>query len=205
VEHGAHGFAARHFAFHPERNWAYLCVERQGELRLYDFDHGGIALEPRAIASTLDGVPAGPSSQLASAVHVHPSGRFVYVSNRARDTVVFAGYDVFVGGINDIAVFAIDQKTGQSTLIQHQETHGIFPRTFGIDRDGQFLVAGNEQAGYVRAGDAVRRVVPSLAAYRIAEDGRLTHLRTHEFPDNGDVCFWMDVLSPADPSPPPNA
>ena len=51
---GAHGFAARHVDFHPTRPWMYLCVERQGELHLYDCDDRGIAPRPRAIKSTLE-------------------------------------------------------------------------------------------------------------------------------------------------------
>lgn len=195
VRQGAHGFAARHVDFHPSRPWMYLSVERQAEIRLYGYDEHGVELEPRFIESTLDGAPAGHSSQLASGIRVHPSGRFVYVSNRAWDTETVDGRKVFVGGVNDIAVFAINQATGEPTLIQNAPTQGIFPRTFGIDASGSVLVAGNQEPFWVRDGGCVRRVLPSLAVFRIGTDGRLTMLRRHDLADNGEVCFWVDVVS----------
>ena len=193
VRNGAHGFAARHVDFHPTAPWMYLCVEAQGQIRLYDYDRQGVAARARFTKSTLEGAPLGRSRQMASAIHVHPSGRFVYVTNRAWDTEEFRGHPVFVGGVNDIAAFAIDPRTGEPTLIQHMETQGIFPRTFGIDPSGRILVVGNQEPFFVRAGDDVRRVLPSLAVYRIGEDGRLTFVRRHDHPDNGQVCFWVGV------------
>ena len=195
VRNGAQGFAARHVDFHPSRAWMYLCVESQSEIRLHDYDEAGVALEPRSIKSTLEGTPPGRSAQLASGVHVHPNGRFVYVSNRARETEPCQGADVFVGGVNDIAVFAIDQTTGEPTLIQHVDTQGLFPRTFGIDASGRILVAGNQEPGAIRVGGTIRRVIPSLVVFRIGDDGRLTLLRKHDHPDNGEVCFWVGVVS----------
>jgi 6-phosphogluconolactonase (cycloisomerase 2 family) len=195
VRNGAQGFAARHVDFHPTRPWMYLCVEAQGELHLYDYDADRVALEPRFITSTLAGAPVGRSAQLASAVHVHPDGRFVYVSNRAWDTEPVDGHDVFIGGVNDIAVFAIDQDTGEPSLLQHVESQGIFPRTFGIDASGTLLVVGNQDPTTVRNGAGLRKVLPSLVLFRIGPDGRLTFLSKVDHRDNGEVCFWVDVLT----------
>ena len=193
IRYGAHGFAARHVDFHPTRPWMYLCVEAQGEIHLYDYDADRVALAPRFIKSTLDGAPRGRSAQLASAIHVHPNGRYVYVSNRARQTETHNGRQVFAGGVNDIAVFEIDQATGEPSLIQHVDTLGIFPRTFGIDASGTVLVVGNQEPLDIRVGDEIQRVVPSLVVFRIGEDGRLTRLHKHDHPDNGAVCFWVGV------------
>jgi len=200
--HGAQGFAARHVEFHPTRPWMYLCVERQGEIRLYDYDNQGVALEPRAIASTLEGAPVGDSMQLASAIHVHPNGRYVYVSNRAYDTEQVDGREVFVGGVNDVAVFEIAQDSGVPRLIQHAETHGIFPRTFGIDAAGKVLVVGNQDTRWVRENGALRKVVPGLVVFAIGDDGRLTRLNQQDYPDNGDVCFWTGVVTLGPAAPP---
>jgi 6-phosphogluconolactonase len=195
VRHGAHGFAARHVDFHPTRPWMYLCVETQGEIRLYDYDAERVAPEPRFIKSTLEGTSPGRSSQMASAIHVHPNGRYVYVSNRAWDTESLDGEKVFVGGVNDIAAFAIDQVTGEPSLIQHAETLGIFPRTFGIDAAGKVLVAGNQEPFNIRVGDETQKVLPSLVVFSIEEDGRLARLHKHDHPDNGEVCFWVGVVT----------
>lgn len=193
VRNGAHGFAARHVDFHPTRPWMYLCVERQGEIRLYDYDERAVALTPRAIASTLEGAPLGRSMQLSSGIHVHPNGRFVYVSNRSREVEKVGDVEVFSGGTNDVAVFAIDPQTGVPTFIQRVDTLGIFPRTFGIDESGRVMVVGNQEALTVRTEGGLRRVVPSLAVFRIADDGRLALLHKHDFADGEDVCWWASV------------
>ena len=198
IRHGAHGFAARHVDFHPTQPWMYLCVETQGEIRLYDYDAEQVALTPRCIRSTLEGVPRGRSSQMASAIHVHPNGRYVYGSNRAWETETLDGRKVFVGGVNDIAVFAIDRATGEPSLIQHVDTLGIFPRTFGIDASGTMLVVGNQEPFNIRAGDEIQRVLPSLVVFRIGEDGRLTRLHKYDHADNGAVCFWVGVVTVED-------
>jgi 6-phosphogluconolactonase len=59
---------------------------------------------------------------------VHPSGRFLYSSNR---------------GHNSIAVFSIDQESGQPRLVDLVPTQGETPRNFNIDPSGQFLVVAN--------------------------------------------------------------
>ncbi|WP_372603701.1 lactonase family protein [Actibacterium sp.] len=194
---GAHGFAARHVDFHPSRPWMYLCLERQSEIALFDYDSTGVAPRPRFIKSALEGGPTGPSAQLASAIHVHPNGRFVYVSNRAWDTEQIDGKPVFVGGVNDITVFEIDPDSGEPTLIQHADTGGIFPRTFSIDPTGKLLVAGNEQPGWLPSDDGPRRVTPGLVVFRIGDDGCLTRTKKIDFPDNGEVCFWTGIVSVA--------
>ncbi|MEK7834459.1 MAG: beta-propeller fold lactonase family protein, partial [Acidobacteriota bacterium] len=67
-------------------------------------------------------------------VHVHPSGKFLYGSNR---------------GHNSIAIFAIDERTGKLTLIGHESTRGNWPRNFGIDPTGQFLLVGNQNSNTI--------------------------------------------------------
>jgi 6-phosphogluconolactonase (cycloisomerase 2 family) len=188
---GAHGFAVRHVDFHPTNPWMYVLVERQSEIWLYDVGDSGIGPKPRAIVSMLEGVDPGPAFQLAAAIHVHPNGRLVYATNRSRD---LESGELFDGGINDIAVFEIDQQTGVPKFIQRVDTRGNFPRTFGIDADNGVLVVGNEKTLEATSGGQRRRVLPSLSVFRIGSDGRLTFLNQLTHADNGEVCFWVDVL-----------
>jgi 6-phosphogluconolactonase len=67
-------------------------------------------------------------------VHVHPSGRFVYGSNRGHDSVV---------------AFAIDQGTGKLNLIAHESTRGKWPRNFAVDPSGAFLLVANQNTDNV--------------------------------------------------------
>lgn len=193
VKNGAQGFSARHVAFHPTQPWMYLLVETQGELQLYDCDQTGIALTPRRVQSTLTNAPVGLSSQLAGAIHMHPNGRYIYVTNRAWGT----GADGCVDGANTIAVFKIDLSNGAPKLVQQIETRGIFPRAFGIDAAGQMLVVGNQEPGEIRLDGIPQRVVPSLVSFKIGNDGRLTFAQKHDFGDTKEVCFWTSILTPS--------
>jgi 6-phosphogluconolactonase (cycloisomerase 2 family) len=74
---------------------------------------------------------------------LHPSGRFVYVGNRASATTDVQGTPVSIGGENTIAVFSINQETGEPTLIQTADTRGFHPRTFAIDRADACWSSGN--------------------------------------------------------------
>ena len=65
---------------------------------------------------------------------MHPSGKFLYCSNRGHDS---------------IAMFRIDQKTGRLTALGHESTQGKTPRNFGIDPTGKFLLAANQSTGNV--------------------------------------------------------
>jgi 6-phosphogluconolactonase len=67
-------------------------------------------------------------------ISVHPSGRFVYASNRGHDS---------------IAVFRIDTETGQLTAVQFEPTGGRNPRNFVIDPSGRYLLAANQNSNSV--------------------------------------------------------
>ena len=66
-------------------------------------------------------------------IHVHPSGRFVYQTNRGSGVSEENGRKVSNGGENDIVVWTIDQKTGEPDLIQRADAHGFELRTFTMD------------------------------------------------------------------------
>jgi 6-phosphogluconolactonase len=64
-------------------------------------------------------------------VQVHPSGKFVYGSNRGHDS---------------IAIFKVDPGTGKLTAAGHEPTLGKNPRNFAIDPTGTFLLAENQDS-----------------------------------------------------------
>jgi len=106
---GGYGFGPRHLDFHPTLPFVYVSRERENKLNVYRISN--VVLDPRAIfvKDTLADPNNIRSRQAACTLHVHPNGRFVYLANRAFDTVKIDGKDVFPGGENNIAVFAIDQ------------------------------------------------------------------------------------------------
>jgi len=60
---------------------------------------------------------------------MHPSGKFLYASNRGAD---------------DIAVYSIDSKAGTLTLVESVPAQGKTPGNFAIDPSGAWLVAANQ-------------------------------------------------------------
>jgi 6-phosphogluconolactonase (cycloisomerase 2 family) len=191
-----YGFQARHIDFHPSRPWAYLTLERQNELAVFRIADGSLSAAPLFTKTTLAEPGKVRPGQTTSSIHVHPSGRFVYVGNRASGTVEFQGTRVSAGGENTIAVFSIDQATGEPTLLQTIDTRGFQPRTFALDRDGRILVVGNQNPLAVREDGRVRTVPASLSTFRIGADGRLTFVRTYDVdtqPDAGRLLFWMGI------------
>ncbi|MGH9310495.1 MAG: lactonase family protein, partial [Vicinamibacterales bacterium] len=128
------GAGPRHFAFHPKGQFAYVINEMHCTITAFSVDPKTGALKAVQTISTLPegrGVEKGFST---AEVQVHPSGRFLYGSNRGHDSV---------------AVFTIDQKTGQLTLVEHEPTGGSTPRNFGIDPTGAFLLAANQRSDSV--------------------------------------------------------
>ena len=192
---GGYGFGPRHLDFHPNLPFVYVSRERENRLNVYRLAGG--TLDPQAVfeKDTLAEPGNIRSRQAASTVHVHPNGRYVYVGNRAFDTVDFEGKKIFPGGENNIAVFAIDQATGEPTLIQHEDVRGIYPRTFALDPSGRMLVVANIQPMLVREGAGLKTVPANLATYHVGPDGRLGFARSYEV-DTGDSSqFWSGMVA----------
>lgn len=125
----APGAGPRHFAFHPNGTNAYVINEIESTVTAfrYDGEHG--ILEPLQTISTLPKDFKGSNS--TAEVQVHPSGKFLYGSNR---------------GHNSIAVFAIDPKTGRLSHVRNQSDRIKTPRNFGIDPTGAYLLVANQDS-----------------------------------------------------------
>ncbi|MBI2824078.1 MAG: lactonase family protein [Planctomycetia bacterium] len=129
----APGSGPRHFAFHPSGRFAYVINEMASTVTAMKYDPAHGTLTELHTVTTLP--PAFWDSNTTAEVQVHPSGRFLYGSNRGHDS---------------IAIFAIDADTGRLSPIGHQPTGGRTPRNFGIDPDGKFLLAANQDSGTIK-------------------------------------------------------
>ena len=139
------GSGPRHFAFHPDGRHAFVNLETASRAvpLEYDADRGTFKAGP--MLSTL---PKGFDGMNNTAdLHVHPTGKFLYVSNRGHDS---------------LAIFAIDAQTGHLKPIGHQPTGGKTPRNFAIDPSGAFLLAANQDSGSV----VVFRIDPDTGKLR---------------------------------------
>ncbi len=121
------GSGPRHFAFHPGGRHAFVINELLSTLTLFRYDARTGVLTEAATVPTLPADFTGNSS--TAEVVVHPSGKFVYGSNRGHDS---------------IAVFQFDAAKETLTPAGHVKTGGKTPRNFALDPGGKFLFACNQ-------------------------------------------------------------
>jgi 6-phosphogluconolactonase len=191
---GGFGFQPRHLDFHSSGPWVFVSLERQNKLEVYRKQADGtLSSGPVFIKDSVADPANTIASQAAATVHIHPNGRFVYQANRASGTT---GQDANGGGENSIAVYTINQQTGEPTRIQNIDTRGMTPRTFALDESGRILVAANQNAVTVRNGDHVSTLPASLAVYRVGGDGKLDFVRKYDIETTAaHSLFWMGLVS----------
>jgi 6-phosphogluconolactonase len=189
-------FGPRHLDFHPTQPWVYVSVESQNKLHVYKRDSAtGISREPLFIKETLSD-PSSKTRQAAGPIHVHPDGRFVYLINRAFWLTDFEGKQVFAGGENSVAVFAINQTTGEPTLIQNADGHANYLRTFGIDSTGRILVTASVWPMPVREGANITMVPAAISMFRIGGDGKLEFVRKYDVDATAQKQqFWAGMVT----------
>lgn len=190
------GFRSRHLDFHPTRPWMFLTLESQNKLEVFTrTNDDSLSAQPVFSKSTLPESGKALAAQTASTVHVHPNGQFVYVGNRASGTTDVNGTPVFAGGSNSIAVFRINQETGEPTLIQNIDTRGFTPRTFGLDPSGRILVVGNQTTMGVRDGTVVKTVLANLGVFRIQTDGTLEFAQKYDVGVGRKPLWWTGLIA----------
>jgi 6-phosphogluconolactonase len=191
---GGYGFGPRHIDFHPSQPWVYASLERQNTLHMYRMNGDSLEAQPAFVTDTLADQRGMRRRQRPGTAHVHPNGRFVYVANRASGTDTVDGQALYIGGENNIAVYEIDAATGEPTIVQHADTHGIVPRTFALDRSGRLLVAANSVPILAKEGGRVTTIPPSLAVFRVGDDGKLEYVRKYDVEVGSDTLFWMGIV-----------
>jgi 6-phosphogluconolactonase (cycloisomerase 2 family) len=191
---GGYGYGPRHVDFHPNKPWVYVSVESQNQLHMHRIEKDSLTAEPLFNVPTTIGTYDVHSSQVAGGIHVHPDGRAVYVANRASGKVDFNGRQVFSGGENNIAVFALDPNTGAPRLIQHADPKSFHIRTFGFDPSGRIMVTASIEDMYVRDGNDVRYVPAALSLFRVGADGQLTFVRKYDIELNGRFQWWTGFV-----------
>jgi 6-phosphogluconolactonase len=194
---GGFNFHPRYMDFHPSKPWIFVSLSQQNSLAVYEkLKDGTLKGSPQFVRNTLANPAHVEEGQLTGALHIHPTGRFVYVVNRAGTSVKVEGKAVFAGGENSIAVFEINQKTGEPTLVQNIDTRGITPNEFALDPTGKILVVANPVQLSVRDKGVIKSVLPNLAIFRVGSDGRLDYVRKYEI-DMGRATFlpWMGITA----------
>jgi hypothetical protein len=108
----------------------------------------------------------------------------------------FEGRPVFPANDSSIAVYAIDQQTGEPTLIETAYAQGAHTRTFSFDPSGRILVAGSLVPIAVRQGDKVSVVPAALSVFRVGQDGKLTFVRKYDVDTGTNGTQWWSGMVP---------
>ena len=128
----APGSGPRHFAFHPGGKYAYVINEMLCTVTGFSYDAASGKLTEIQTLSTLPGeVEEGFST---AEIVAHPSGKFLYGSNRGHDSIV---------------MYAVDEATGKLTYLGNESTQGKTPRNFALDPTGSYLLAENQGSGTI--------------------------------------------------------
>jgi len=126
------GAGPRHFAFGIDGRYAYVINEFDGTVTAFDYEPASGTLTEIQTVTTLPDGFAGSSS--CAEVRVHPSGRFLYGSNRGHDS---------------IAVYRIDPTKGTLTFVEHERADIKTPRNFNIDPTGKFCLVANQDGNSI--------------------------------------------------------
>lgn len=126
------GSGPRHLAFHPNGKFAYVLSEMDSSVTAFSYQAKNASFSSLQTISALPKDYTGPKE--AAEISVHPSGKFLYTSNRGHDS---------------IAIFAIDEKKGTLKALGQVLTGGKTPRHFAIDPTGAYLLAENQESNNV--------------------------------------------------------
>jgi len=123
------GSGPRHMTFDPGGKFLYLLSEMASTVTVFSYQAAAGGLTELQTISTLPKEFSGEST--AAEIQIHPSGKFVYASNRGDDS---------------IAVFAVDQAQGTLRFVERVATAGKTPRNFALDPSGAWLLAANQNS-----------------------------------------------------------
>jgi 6-phosphogluconolactonase len=126
------GAGPRHVAFSPNGKFVYVVSELKNTVTAFQYNAAKGTLFEFQILSTLPDGFVGRNDD--AEVAVHPSGKWLYASNRGRDT---------------IAVFSVNPSDGTLKHTGEFPTGGKEPRHFAIDPSGKFLLAENQNTNSI--------------------------------------------------------
>jgi 6-phosphogluconolactonase len=129
VVKAAAGVGPRHLAFSFDGRFLYVINELHSTVATYAYNAATGALHELQTMSTLPKTFSGNNT--AAEIEIHPSGKFLFASNRGDDS---------------IAAFAIESATGKLTHVENDPIGGKTPRTFAIDPTGSWLLAANQDS-----------------------------------------------------------
>ena len=129
------GGGPRHFTFDPSGKFGCQLSEMSGIVDVFSWD------PTKGTLTTVQRVHTVPHNFFggnhSAEIEIHPSGRFLYESNRRTQGETVRGPDT-------IGVFAIDQKNGTLSRVEEVLSGGTMPRNFALDPTGNYLLSANQ-------------------------------------------------------------
>lgn len=141
------GAGPRHFALSPSGKFAYVVSEMGRSVTVFSNDAASGRLQRSQTISTLPKDFTGRNDD--AEIEIHPSGKFLYASNRGNDS---------------IALYAVDPEKGTLALVEITSTGGKEPRSFEIDPTGKVLFAANQKSDNIvvfRIDEKTGRLTPT--------------------------------------------
>lgn len=123
------GAGPRHFALHPSGKFAYVVAEMHSTVTAFSADLKAGTFTPMQNTSALPADFKGENDD--AEIEIHPSGKFLYASNRGHDS---------------ITLFSVDSAKGTVTPVEYTPTQGKEPRSFEIDPTGKLIFAQNQHS-----------------------------------------------------------
>ena len=155
------GAGPRHFAFGPDGRFAYVINELDGTVTAFAYDSASGALTAIQTVTTLPKEFRGFNA--CAEIRVHPSGKFLYGSNRGHDSIV---------------VYRIDPAKGTLTFVEHETADIKTPRNFNIEPTGKFCLVANQGAD-------------SVVVFQIDRKTGALEPTRHKISVARPVCIWF--------------
>ncbi len=137
------GAGPRHILFHPEISFVYVINELDSSITVFEYYPEQGSLQKTQKITTLPS--EYDQGNICADIHIHPSGDYLYASNRGHDS---------------IAIYEINKENGHLSLLDFQDTRGKTPRNFCIDPAGKFLLVANQDSD-------------NIVIFKINEQGKL--------------------------------
>lgn len=154
------GTGPRHIIFSKDAKYVYSIHELADMITVFKNDHGKLTEE-----QTISTAPPGYEKRnWAAEIHLSSDGKYLYASNR--------------DALNDIVLYAVNQKTGKLTYLNHYSTGGKTLRYFMISPDGKYVLIGQQNGNSI------------LVYKRNAGSGELTPTQ-NSIPVSHAVCMVM--------------
>ncbi|MBS4216958.1 lactonase family protein [Bacillus sp. FJAT-49711] len=148
------GAGPRHIVFHSFLPYAYVINELDCTICVFSVEKDGTLTTQQTVPTLIEN---NLQEDSGADIHIHPNGKFLYASNRGKDS---------------ITIFQINQQNGSLTRIGYSSTYGKTPRNFAISPNGKYLFAANQNSDSIvlfRIDDKTGQLTEPIKTIQVSE------------------------------------